>query len=76
MSDMINRLKDWLWEISKVLSLVIAVSFLVAVLFGPDVPFFGGILGNIGPIIDILGSEGLGVIIALIIILGYLNNRS
>jgi len=75
MSDLINRIKGWLLEISKVLTLVVAVSLLVSILFGPDVPFFGGILTNIKPIIDSLGSEGLGVVIALLIILGYWSNK-
>ncbi|MDG2061143.1 MAG: hypothetical protein P8J93_04930 [SAR86 cluster bacterium] len=76
MSDLINRISDWLWELTKVLSLVVSVALLVSVLFGPGTPFFGGVLDNIKPIIDTLGSEGLGVVIALIIILGYWNNRS
>jgi hypothetical protein len=45
-------------------------------LFGPDIPFFGGILENIKGVIDSLGSEGLGLIIAIIIILSVWNSRS
>tara|TARA_B100001245_G_C22728485_1_gene353746 strand:- start:83 stop:310 length:228 start_codon:yes stop_codon:yes gene_type:complete len=75
MSDLMNRIKDFLWEIAKLLSLVVSVALLVSILFGPQVPFFGGVLDNISPIIDSLGSEGLGVVIALLIILGYWNNR-
>ena len=76
MLDRIERLKDWLWEITKILSLVVAVSLLVAVLFGPDAPFFGAILGNLEPVINSLGSEGLGLIIALIIIIAVWRGRS
>ena len=76
MLDRIGRLKDWLWEITKILSLVVAVSLLVAVLFGPDAPFFGAVLGNLEPVINSLGSEGLGLIIALIIIIAVWRGRS
>ena len=76
MLDRIERLKDWLWEITKILSLVVAGSLLVAVLFGPDAPFFGAVLGNLEPVINSLGSEGLGLIIALIIIIAVWRGRS
>tara|TARA_Y100001970_G_C13799276_1_gene634198 strand:- start:127 stop:351 length:225 start_codon:yes stop_codon:yes gene_type:complete len=68
--DLIERIKGWLWEATKLLALVVAVSVLVSILFGPTAPFFGNVLTNIEPVIESLGSEGLAVIIALIIILG------
>ena len=37
---------------------------------------FGGILDNTKSVIDALGSEGLGLIIAIIIILSVWNSRS
>ena len=74
--ELIERLKRWLWEATKLLALVVAVSILVSILFGPTAPFFGGVLTNIEPVIATLGSEGLAVIIALIIILGIWNGRS
>jgi len=74
--DLVERIKRWLWEATKLLALIVAVSVLVSVLFGPSAPFFGTVLTNLGPVIDTLGSEGLAVIIALIIILGIWNGRS
>ncbi len=74
--DLLERIKKWLWEATKLLALVVAVSVLVSILFGPSAPFFGNVLGNIEPVIATLGSEGLAVIIALIIILGVWNGRS
>ena len=68
--DLIEKIKGWLWEATKLLALVVAVSVLVSILFGPTAPFFGNVLTNIEPVIESLGSEGLAVIIALIIILG------
>ena len=43
--------------------------------FGSSVPFFGGILENTRLIVETLGSEGLGLIIAIIIILSVWNSR-
>ena len=76
MLDMMNRVGGTLWEITKFLSLVVAVAILISMLFGPGVPFFGGILENTQSVIDALGSEGLGLIIAIIIILSVWNSRS
>ena len=75
MLDYIGRLEKLLWETTKFLALVVAVSLLVSTLFGANVPFFGGILTNTQSVIQILGSEGLGLIIAIIIILSVWNSR-
>jgi|TARA_B110000263_G_C15217660_1_gene468304 hypothetical protein len=76
MLETINKIKELLWEITKVLSLVVAVAVLTSILFGTGVPFFGGVMENIQPVIQTLGSEGLGLIIALIIILSVWKGRS
>ena len=76
MLDFVSRLEALLWETTKFLALVVAVAVLVSTLFGADVPFFGGILSNTQNVIQILGSEGLGLIIAIIIILSVWNGRS
>jgi hypothetical protein len=76
MIDIYEKTKKFLWEITKFLGLVISVSILVSLLFGPDVPFFGGVLQNVQSVIEVLGSEGLGLIIAIIIILSVWNSRS
>ena len=74
--DAINRLSRLLWEVTKFLGLIVAVAILISMLFGNDVPFFGGILENTRSIMETLGSEGLGLIIAIIIILSVWNSRS
>ena len=74
--DLVERIKRWLWEATKLLALIVAVSVLVSILFGPSAPFFGSVLTNLEPVIATLGSEGLAVIIALIIILLIWNGRS
>ncbi|MFL2698127.1 MAG: hypothetical protein ACJ0F4_02900 [Gammaproteobacteria bacterium] len=75
MYSIFERIKRFLWEVTKILGLVVAASIFVSILFGPDAPFFGAALTNLKPVIDTLGSEGLAVIIALIIILGYMGNK-
>ena len=76
MMEAINRLSRLLWEVTKFLGLIVAVAILISMLFGNDVPFFGGILENTRSIMETLGSEGLGLIIAIIIILSVWNSRS
>ena len=76
MLDTINKLTGILWEITKFLALVVAVAILISMLFGSNVPFFGGILDNTKIIMETLGSDGLGLIIAIIIILSVWNSRS
>ena len=76
MLNYIERIKIGLWELTKLLSLLVAVAVLVSTLFGTNVPFFGNILVNVQSVIGILGSEGLGLIIAIIIILSVWISRS
>jgi|TARA_B100001093_G_scaffold497338_1_gene544153 hypothetical protein len=76
MLNYIERIKKGLWELTKLLALLVAVAVLVSTLFGTNVPFFGTILVNVQSVIGILGSEGLGLIIAIIIILSVWNSRS
>ena len=76
MLDAINRVSRILWEFTKFLALIVAVAILISTLFGNNVPFFGGILENTRTVVETLGSEGLGLIIAIIIILSVWNSRS
>ena len=76
MLDAINRVSRILWEFTKFLALIVAVAILISTLFGNNVPFFGGILENTRMGVETLGSEGLGLIIAIIIILSVWNSRS
>ena len=76
MLNYLERIKKGLWELTKLLALLVAVAVLVSTLFGTNVPFFGNILVNVQSVIGILGSEGLGLIIAIIIILSVWNSRS
>ena len=66
MTDIINRISRVLWDITKFLGLIVAVAILVSMLFGSNIPFFGGVLDNTRIIMETLGSEGLGLILSLI----------
>jgi hypothetical protein len=57
-----------LWGVAEILAAVLAVAVLISGLFGPEVPFFGGIMANVQGVIDSLGSAGLGVIVAVMLL--------
>jgi hypothetical protein len=68
MNKFFKKVTKQIWEVVEILAAVLAVAVLVSALFGPDVPFFGGIMGNVQEVIVSLGSAGLGVIIAVMIL--------
>jgi hypothetical protein len=68
MYKMFEKIKKQLWEVVEILAAVLAVAVLISGLFGPDVPFFGGIMANVQGVIDALGSAGLGVIVAVMLL--------
>ena len=74
--DLLEKVKNWLLEATKLLGLSVTVSILVSVLCATYAPICDSGLTNIEPVIATLGSEGLDVIIALIIILGVWKSRS
>ena len=68
MYKMFEKIKKQLWEVAEILAAVLAVAVLISGLFGPEVPFFGGIMANVQGVIDSLGSAGLGVIVAVMLL--------
>ena len=76
MNKFLKKLTKQLWETAQILTAVLAIAVLVSGLFGPNVPFFGGIMENIQGVIQALGSEGLGVIIAVMILTNIWNRKS
>ena len=68
MYKMFEKIKKQLWGVAEILAAVLAVAVLISGLFGPDVPFFGGIMANVQGVIDTLGSAGLGVIVAVMLL--------
>jgi len=65
----LQEVKKWLGEITEILLLLVALGIVVEILFGAEVLFFGGIVGNLTGLLTTLGQEGLVGLIALSIIL-------
>ena len=69
--QLLKEIKKWLGEITEIALLLVALGVLVTILFGEDVPFFGGIATNFTSLIilNTLGEKGLTGLLALGIIL-------
>jgi len=67
--------KKWLSEITEIVLLLIALGIAVEILFGTDVMFFGGIVGNLTALLQSLGENGLAGLIALGIIIVLFQRR-
>ena len=67
--NFLAEVKRWLGEITEIALLLIAIGITVEILFGAQVPFFGGIVNNLTALLNTLGENGLVGLIALSIIL-------
>jgi hypothetical protein len=65
----VQEVKKLLGEITEIALLLVALGVVVEILFGKDVPFFGGIVANLTALLNTLGENGLVGLIALAIIL-------
>ena len=64
----LEKIKNFLYKITEVLSLFVAVSLLVGIIFGPETAFFGSVVSNFSSILSIVGEEGLIALISILII--------
>ena len=60
-------------KVTKLLIPLVVVSLLLGILLGIDTPFVGDVYKNFSSVVDMLGEDGLLVLISVIIILSYLN---
>ena len=60
-------------KVTTVLIPLVVVSLLLGILLGIDTPFVGDVYKNVSSVVDMLGEDGLLVLISVIIILSYLN---
>ena len=60
-------------RVTKLLIPLVVVSLLLGILLGIDTPFVGDVYKNVSSVVDMLGEDGLLVLISVIIILSYLN---
>jgi len=65
-------LTSFLNKVTKLLIPLVIVSLLLGIIFGPDTPFVGDVYNNVTSILNMLGEDSLLVLVAIIIILGYL----
>ena len=68
----LNSIKDFLARLTDVLVPVVSVALLLGIIFGPEAPFVGDVYKNISDLLNLLGSDGLLGLVAIIIILVYL----
>ncbi len=60
-------------KVTKLLIPLVVVSLLLGILLGIDTPFVGDVYKNVSSVVDMLGEDGLLVLISVIIILSHLN---
>ena len=64
----LETIKNFLYKVTEVLALFVAVSLLVGIIFGPETAFFGSVVSNFSSILSIIGEEGLIALISILII--------
>jgi len=73
---LMDQVKAVIGQIVDIGLALVAVAIVATVLFGPNLPFFGGVIGNLVGIVDLLGKAGLVGLIALGIIVWLFAKRS
>ncbi|MGB7260301.1 MAG: hypothetical protein ACRECC_01985 [Pseudolabrys sp.] len=74
--DAMNRVKSWIGSLTEIGLMLLAFAIVASLLVGAQLPFFGGVVGNIVALIKELGSNGLVGLIALGVILWLFSKRS
>ena len=64
----LETIKTFLYKVTEVLALFVAVSLLIGIIFGPETAFFGSVVSNFSSILSIIGEEGLIALVSLLII--------
>ena len=64
----LETVKSFLYKVTEVLALFVAVSLLIGIIFGPETAFFGSVVSNFSSILSIIGEEGLIALVSLLII--------
>ncbi len=73
--DAIARIKSWIGGITDIGLMLLALAIVAALLVGNNLPFFGGVVGNIVGMVKDLGANGLVGLIAVGIILWLFSRR-
>ena len=64
----LENVKTFLYKVTEVLALFVAVSLLIGIIFGPETAFFGSVVSNFSSILSIIGEEGLIALVSILII--------
>ena len=73
--DSIMRIKTWIGGITDIGLMLLGLAIVAALLVGNNLPFFGGVVGNIIGMVKDLGANGLVGLIAVGIILWLFSRR-
>ena len=66
MNSMISKTKDYLNKFLEVGVLLLSVSIIAEILFGPNVPFFGStVTNNLINLLNNLGDQGIAALIVV-----------
>ncbi len=66
MNSWISKIKDYLNKFLEVGVLLLAVSVIAEILFGPNVPFFGSkVTNNLIDLLNNLGEQGIAALIVV-----------
>ena len=66
MDSLISKTKDYLNKFLEVGVLLLAVSVIAEILFGPNVPFFGStVTNNLITLLNNLGDQGIAALIVV-----------
>ena len=74
--DSMHRIKMWIGGLTEIGMMLLALAIVAALLVGGNLPFFGGVVGNIIGLVAQLGSNGLVGLIVLGIIMWLFSHRS
>jgi hypothetical protein len=70
-----QTVKNWVGALTEIGLMLLALAIVAAVLVGPQLPFFGGVVANLIAMINDLGKAGLVGLIALGVIVWLFANR-
>jgi hypothetical protein len=70
MNDWINKIKSYLNKFLEIAVLLLAVSVIAEIVFGPNVAFFGSqVTANLIALLNSLGSQGTAAIIIVLAVI-------
>ena len=74
--DAVAKIKTWIGAIIDIGLMLLALAIVASLLVGGNLPFFGGVVGNMISLVKDLGANGLVGLITLGVILWLLAKRS